>query len=71
MAESARKRGGGGGGEDNEARVVTALPPRAVMEGEITALGAELRALEERGGAAARRLRDGAAARRLWDGTPK
>jgi len=47
---------------------VTALPPRAVMEGEITALGAELRALEERGGAAARRLRDGAAARRLRDG---
>ena len=38
------------------------------MEGEITALGAELRALEERGGAAARRLRDGAAARRLRDG---
>ena len=50
---------------------MTALPPRAVMEGEITALGAELRALEERGGAAARRLRDGAAARRLRDGTPK
>ena len=36
--------------------VVNALPPRAVKEGEIVALGAELRALEERGGAAALRL---------------
>ena len=53
--------GGGGGGEDNEARVLTALPPRAETEGEIAALGVELRALEECGGAAARRLRDGAA----------
>ena len=39
-----------------QARVVNALPPRAVTEGEITVLEAELRRLEEHGGAAARRL---------------